>query len=176
MPARRSLSFVTASFRNAIVAETFDLTVAAVVEHSDRFLVVEENVGGRHVFNQPAGHVEPGETLIEAAIREAREETGYVFRPTELLGIYVWQDPESQRNFVRVALTGTAIEPTGVPTLDHGIVAVHWLSRQQLYDRDARLRSPMVLQCIDDYIAGASYSMDALVHLSSSIEGIAKSA
>lgn len=158
------------------MADTFDLTVAAVVEHSGRFLIVEESVGGLQVFNQPAGHVEPGETLIEAAIREAREETGYAFRPTELLGLYVWQEPDSQRSFLRVALTGTAIEPASVPQLDHGIISVHWLSRQQIYDREARLRSPMVLQCVDDYIAGAIHSLDALVHLRPSLESIAQSA
>ncbi len=158
------------------MTRSIDLTVAAVVERNDRFLVVEEVVSGCQVFNQPAGHVEPGETLIEAVIREAREETGYRFHPSGLLGIYYWQEPNDGRVFLRIAVTGTAVEPASTPMLDNGILGVFWYTRRELRGLEARMRSPMVLQCIDDYIAGAGYPLDALVHLLPDIETLAKSA
>lgn len=147
-----------------------DVTVASVVENDGRFLMVEERAFGRIVFNQPAGHLEPGESLVDAAVRETREETGYLFEPSHLLGIYLWRS-DSGTSFLRVTFLGSARPPQGIPVLDDGIVAVHWLSRNQLLSRADQLRSPMVLRCIDDYLAGVRYPLDTLTHLDEGLPG-----
>jgi 8-oxo-dGTP pyrophosphatase MutT (NUDIX family) len=141
-----------------------DVTVAAVIEHDDRFLLVEEIVGGAQVLNQPAGHLEPGESLAAAAVRETLEETGYRFTPREVVGIYLWKS-ESGVTFLRVAFCGTAVPPAESPRLDDGIVGVHWLSRTQLLSRGAQLRSPMVLRCIEDFRSGTRFPLACLTHL-----------
>jgi ADP-ribose pyrophosphatase YjhB (NUDIX family) len=153
-----------------------DLTVAAVVEENGKFLLVEELAHGQQVFNQPAGHVEPGESLLDAAVRETREETGFHFRPNRLLGIYLWQHPDSGRCYLRIAFKGTALAPAEEPTLDDGILAVHWLSPREMRQCEPRMRSPMVLQCVDDYLSGTGYPLDALVHLLPEYERAAKRA
>lgn len=140
-----------------------DVTVAAVIEREGRFLVVEERVGGNLVLNQPAGHLEHGESLLHAVVREAREETGYRFVPSHIVGFYLWRAEESGTTYLRVAFCGTAEAPAETPTLDDGIVGVHWLTRSQLLGR--HLRSPMVLRCFDDYAGGRRYSVDSLTHL-----------
>jgi 8-oxo-dGTP pyrophosphatase MutT (NUDIX family) len=142
-----------------------DVTVAAVVENDGRFLMVEERAFGRIVFNQPAGHLEPDESLVDAAVRETREETGYLFEPSHLLGVYLWGSEESGTSFLRVTFIGSAVAPRGTPTLDDGILAVHWLTRNQLLSRADRLRSPMVLRCIDDHLAGVRYPLACLTHV-----------
>src|SRR5690606_15413183 len=108
------------------------------------FLMVEERACGRVVFNQPAGHLEPDESLLDAVVRETREETGHAFEPQHLLGIYLWRS-DSGTSFLRVTFLGTAAPPVGNPTLDEGIIACHWLTRNQLLSRGDQLRSPMVL-------------------------------
>ena len=147
------------------MSQRIDVTVAAVIEHDDRFLLVEETVAGQLVLNQPAGHVEAGESLAAAAVRETLEETGYRFTPREVVGIYLWKSEESGITFLRVAFCGTAIPPASTPRLDDGIVAVHWLSRSQLLSRGAQLRSPMVLRCIEDFHSGARFPLTCLTHL-----------
>jgi 8-oxo-dGTP pyrophosphatase MutT (NUDIX family) len=142
-----------------------DVTVAAVVERDQRFLLVEERVAGAFVLNQPAGHLEPNESLVEAVIRETLEETGFRLMPQHLLGIYLWHSAEAGKSFLRVAFVGEAQAPATPAKLDEGIVAVHWLTRNQLLARSAELRSPMVLQCIDDYRAGVRHPLDCLAHL-----------
>lgn len=142
-----------------------DVTVAAVIEREQRFLIVEEHAFGRLVFNQPAGHLEPGESLLDAVVRETLEETGHRFEPQHLLGIYLWRKPEVDRTFLRVTFAGAATAPEGPPALDDGIVAVHWLTRNQLLSCSEQLRSPMVMQCIDDYRAGVRYPLDCLTYL-----------
>ena len=137
-----------------------DVTVAAVVEKDGRFLIVEEVVSGRRVFNQPAGHLEDHETLIEAVIRETLEETAWHFTPQAVTGIYQWRNAENDRSFLRVAFAGTCHQHEGWRPLDEGICRALWVERGDLlHDRD-RLRSPMVLACIDDYLAGHRYSLD----------------
>jgi 8-oxo-dGTP pyrophosphatase MutT (NUDIX family) len=137
-----------------------DVTVAAVVERDDRFLIVEEVVSGRRVFNQPAGHLEDHETLVEAVIRETLEETAWHFTPQAVTGIYQWRNPENDRSFLRVAFAGVCHRHEGWRPLDEGICRALWVDRGELlHDRD-RLRSPMVLACIDDYLAGHRYSLD----------------
>jgi 8-oxo-dGTP pyrophosphatase MutT (NUDIX family) len=144
----------------------FDIhvTAAAIIESDGRFLLVEERVDGRLVLNQPAGHLDPGESLPAAAARETLEETGYAFEPEHLVGIYHWQN-EADATFVRFTFCGAHTAPTGPVRLDEGIVAVHWLTRAQMLARERELRSPMVLSCVDDYLAGVRHSLDVVRYL-----------
>jgi 8-oxo-dGTP pyrophosphatase MutT (NUDIX family) len=139
-----------------------DVTVAALIERRNRFLLVEERVDGQLVLNQPAGHLEPGESLVAAAIREVAEETGHVFVPEAVVGVYLWQCDPGTRSYLRVCFTGTATAPRAQPTLDHGIVGVHWLTRKELENPPRKLRSPMVLRCIDDLCNGARFPLSCL--------------
>ena len=132
-----------------------EITVAAVAENDGRFLVVEERINRRLVFNQPAGHVERGETLLEAVVREVREETAWLFSPQALIGVYLWRNPSSGRSTMRFAFTGTVADHDPSQPLDRGIVAAHWLSKTELLQRQPQLRSPLVLRCIEDYLGGA---------------------
>jgi 8-oxo-dGTP pyrophosphatase MutT (NUDIX family) len=129
--------------------------VAAIVEQHDRYLVVEERIGRRTLFNQPAGHVEPGESLLSAVTREAREETAWRFAPTALVGIYLWRSPREDIRFLRFTFCGTAHDHDPAQPLDRGIVRTHWLTLAELEEQRVRLRSPLVLQCLMDYRAGA---------------------
>jgi len=165
MLAQPSPSYATVSYSPAIMTYGIDVTVAAVIENDNRFLMVEELVTGKRVFNQPAGHVESGESLLDAAVRETFEETGYTFQPSQFLGLYLWQKPDSNRSFLRIAFSGPAVAPAHAALLDDGILAPHWLSREELLQRERRLRSPMVLRCIDAYLAGTRYPLEALVHM-----------
>src|SRR5688572_27925608 len=142
-----------------------DLTVAAIVERNGQFLLVEERVGNRMVFNQPAGHVERGEQFIEAVVRETLEETAWAFHPEALVGVYLWEQPERQRSFLRVAFCGHVSDHDPTRELDRGIERAVWLSREQILMRAPRLRSPLVLRCIDDYCDGARYSLDVVKHV-----------
>ncbi|MBL8202411.1 MAG: NUDIX hydrolase [Chromatiales bacterium] len=136
------------------------MTVAAVVEQNGRYMLVEEHVSGRLVLNQPAGHVEPGESLVDAVIREALEETAWSFVPEAIVGVYLWGRDGGQNPFLRVAFAGRCIAHDSTRTLDAGIERVVWLSRADLLARSARLRSPMVLRAVDDYERGSRYPMD----------------
>ena len=140
------------------------VTAAAVIERDGRFLLVEEHVDGRVVLNQPAGHLDPGESLPAAAARETFEETGYGFVPSHLVGVYHWQN-EAGTTFVRFTFCGTHTAPTGPARLDHGIIAVHWLTRAQMLARSGDLRSPMVLRAVDDYLGGTRHSLDLVRYL-----------
>ncbi|HVY81832.1 MAG TPA: NUDIX hydrolase [Steroidobacteraceae bacterium] len=142
-----------------------DVTVAAVSEQDGRFLVVEERINQRLVFNQPAGHVEPGETLLEAVIREVREETAWLFEPAHMLGAYLWRNPSNGRSTLRFAFTGTVSDHRPSQPLDKGIVTTHWLSRAELQEREPRLRSPLVLRCVDDYLGGKRLPLDSVAYL-----------
>jgi 8-oxo-dGTP pyrophosphatase MutT (NUDIX family) len=132
-----------------------DITVAAVTEADGRFLVVEERINRRLVFNQPAGHVERGETLLQAVVREVREETAWLFEPKALVGVYLWRNPASGRSYLRFAFAGTVADHHADQPLDRGIVRTHWLSRAELLEREPQLRSPLVMRCIEDYLGGA---------------------
>lgn len=138
------------------------VTVAAIVERAGRFLLVEERAAGRAVLNQPAGHLEPGESLLEAVIRETLEETGCHFRPRALVGLYLWHGAEGRPAFLRVAFAGELHGREAGRGLDPDIIACHWLGREQLAAEPARLRSPLVLRCMDDYLAGARYPLSLL--------------
>jgi ADP-ribose pyrophosphatase YjhB (NUDIX family) len=140
------------------------VTVAAVIERKGRFLLVEEVIDGEIRFNQPAGHLESGESLTEAVRREMMEETAHPFEPTALVGVYQYELPHKQRTYVRFCFTGQVGEPLA-RDLDEEILAVHWLTLEEIEKRREQLRSPMVLQCIRDYLAGRRLPLEILHHL-----------
>jgi 8-oxo-dGTP pyrophosphatase MutT (NUDIX family) len=142
-----------------------DVTVAAIAEIDGRFLVVEERINRRLLFNQPAGHVEPGETLVAAVVREAREETAWRFEPQALLGVYLWRNPTNRREVLRFAFSGRVSDHDPAQRLDRCIVATHWLTREELETRQPRLRSPLVLRCVHDYLAGRRSPLDGIAQL-----------
>jgi 8-oxo-dGTP pyrophosphatase MutT (NUDIX family) len=142
-----------------------DVTVAAVAEIDGRFLFVEERSGGRVVINQPAGHLEDGETFLEAVVRETLEETAWRFEPQALLGVYVWRPEHQHRTFLRVAFTGAVSDHDPSRPLDRGILRTRWLTRGQLAETRTRLRSPLVTQCVDDYLAGTRHPLSLISHL-----------
>ena len=147
------------------MSRTPDVTVAAVTERAGRFLVVEERVRQRLVFNQPAGHVEHGETLLAAVVREVREETAWRFEPMALLGVYLWRNPGNGRTTLRFAFTGAVADHDAAQKLDRGIVRTHWLSPGELEAREAQLRSPLVLRCVRDYLAGQRRPLEPVAAL-----------
>jgi len=153
-----------------------DVTVAAVIEREGRFLLVEEHVGERLVINQPAGHLEANETLIEAAIRETLEETAWTFVPEAVSGVYLWQHPERNTCFLRVAFAGKVTEHHSNRRLDRGIRRTLWLSRDEVQQRSGQLRSPMVTRCIDDYLAGNRHPLSLLTHMLNAVKTSTKSA
>jgi 8-oxo-dGTP pyrophosphatase MutT (NUDIX family) len=111
------------------------------------------------VLNQPAGHLDPGESLVAACRREAMEETAHHFAPTALVGIYRWRDPAKDFTFLRFAFRGTVGAAEKRP-LDKEIVALHWLTPQELNQRKGEHRSPLVQKCVDDFLAGNSFALD----------------
>ncbi|MDR5867611.1 NUDIX domain-containing protein [Halomonas koreensis] len=139
------------------------VTVASVVERAGRYLMVEEGRGGpRTEFNQPAGHLEPGETLRDAALRELREETAWQVGITDYLGLYVFHAPDG-KTFHSHGFYGMALAHLG-GDLDPAIRAVHWLTLEELetLEQDGRLRSPLVMRRIRDARAGRFYPMDVI--------------
>ena len=141
------------------------VVVASVIERDGKFLLVEEDIGGAHVLNQPAGHWEAGETLIEAARREALEETGWEIEPTDVLGIYEFKPPELDYTFLRIAFVAKTVRHHPERVLDHGIVGIVWLGREELLACAEKHRSPSVLRCIDDYLGGQRYPLSMIAHL-----------
>lgn len=138
------------------------VTVAAVVRSGGRYLLVEEEIEGRRVVNQPAGHWEPDETLYEAVIRETLEETGWELRPHGLVGIYQWAHPNHRDTFLRFAFYGDAVQRDHSRELDAEIRRVLWWTRQEIQGAALPLRSPQVLRCIEDFENGARFSLDCL--------------
>jgi 8-oxo-dGTP pyrophosphatase MutT (NUDIX family) len=137
------------------------VTVAAVIEKEGRFLFVEELQDGRRVLNQPAGHLDPDETLIAACSREVKEETAHRFTPTSLVGIYRWRYAPADVTFLRFCFSGK-IDGVDDSALDKEIVALHWLTPGELKARAAMHRSPLVQQCMDDYLAGCNFPLTVL--------------
>jgi len=137
------------------------VTVAAVIERDGRFLLVEELQEGRRVLNQPAGHLDPGESLIAACRREVMEETAHRIEPTGLVGIYRWHYKPADVTFLRFCFAGKVLGIENTP-LDKEIVGLHWLNVQELKDRAELHRSPLVQQCVDDFLRGNNFSLEVL--------------
>ena len=136
-------------------------TVATIIERNGRFLLVEEYINDDQlVLNQPAGHVERNETLFEAATRETLEETGWHVTLEALLGLYVYRVPERDLTFQRVTFIANADQHVEGMALDTGIVRALWLTRDEVAANTHRLRSHLVLDCIDDYIAGKRFPLN----------------
>lgn len=141
-----------------------NVTVAAVIERDGRFLLVEEKTKQGLRFNQPAGHWESNETLTAGTIREALEESAYDIEPQYLIGIYRWHASKSDTTFLRFAFGGVVTAHHSERTLDTGIVRTVWLTIDEIRASQALHRSPLVLRCCEDYLAGKRYPLDILVH------------
>ncbi|HWV11100.1 MAG TPA: NUDIX hydrolase [Pseudomonas sp.] len=130
------------------------ITVATVIEDQGRFLFVEELKGGRLVLNQPAGHLEPDESLRDAALRETLEETGWDVELTGLLGIYLYTAPSNGVTYQRICFIARPLRHHSGRALDTDISGITWLTRDELAGQPERWRSELVLRCVDDYLAG----------------------
>lgn len=140
------------------------MTVAAVVVQNGRFLLVEEHTDEGIRLNQPAGHLELGESLLQASIREAREETGYPFTPTHLVGIYQWVRPQGDITYLRFAFGGDVGEAIAGAQLDEGILRPVWMTPAEIEASRARHRSPLVWQCVQDALAGQRVPLALIRH------------
>ena len=140
-------------------------TVAAIAEKDGRFLLVEENINGKLVFNQPAGHLEQGETLIEAVKREVLEETAWEFEPKSLIGVYLYPNPNDvEITYLRFCFYGHCTNEHKGQELDDGILRAAWLSSEEIQAERDRMRSPMVIRCIEDHLKGCCYPLELLNH------------
>jgi 8-oxo-dGTP pyrophosphatase MutT (NUDIX family) len=138
-----------------------DVTVAAVIERDGHFLLVEERIRGKLVFNQPAGHLEDGESLQQAVIRETLEETAWHFAPEALVGIYLWRSPRAHTT-LRFAFTGSVSGFDAARKLDPPVLAAHWLTKQEVAARGAHLRTVLVTRCIEDFLSGRRLPLTVL--------------
>lgn len=142
------------------------VTVASIIEQEGKFLLVEElTPNGLPVFNQPAGHVEAGESLIEAAIRETLEETAWQFQPEYLVGCYLWGRATESIHYLRFAFAGSVRDHDPARSLDDGILRAVWLNLEELHQTRDRHRSPLVLRNVLDYLAGERVPLSALKYL-----------
>jgi len=140
-------------------------TVAAIVENDGKFLLVEEMTERGNRFNQPAGHLEDNETLIEAVIRETLEETAYTFEPTSLLGVYHWKHEHNDTTYLRFAYIGSVSNHQPNLALDDGIIRAVWMTIDEIRSKAKLMRSPQVLTCIEDYLNGRHYPLELVKHL-----------
>jgi len=141
-----------------------NVTVAAVIEKDGKFLLVEEDTAQGLRYNQPAGHLEADESLLTAVTRETLEESAYHFVPQQLLGIYRWHAAESNTTYLRFAFTGKITGHEAERRLDTGIIQAVWLTAEQIRASRAQHRSPLVLQCVEDYLAEKRYPLALLTH------------
>lgn len=141
-----------------------NVTVAALVERDGRFLLVEEETDEGLRFNQPAGHLEQGESLVAACVRETLEESAYRVRPTALVGVYQWPRPARDVTYLRFTFACELLgEELGRP-LDQGIIAARWLTAEEIRASADRHRNPLVVRCLEDYLAGRRYPLDLIAH------------
>lgn len=141
-----------------------NVTVAAVIERDGRFLLVEEETTDGLRLNQPAGHLDEGESLVDGCVRETLEETAHHFRPTALIGVYQKRMPDKAVTYLRFAFAGelTGFEPER--RLDDGIVRTLWLTAAEIEASQARHRSPFIVQCVADFMAGRRFPLDLIRH------------
>lgn len=142
------------------------VTVAAVIEHDGRFLLVEEETPEGLKLNNPAGHLDPGESPLQGCVREALEETAHAFSPTALVGIYLSRFQRAATGedvtYLRFAFCGAVGEPIAGMALDTGIVRTVWMTADEIRASAARHRSPLLLRCMEDYLAGKRLPLDAV--------------
>lgn len=149
------------SFSQAMVWKPH-VTVAAVIEHNSRFLLVEETTANGLAFNQPAGHLEAGENLIDAVKREVWEETAWRFEPKALVAVQLWRKNPDFPSFLRFCFSGDAYSHDENQPLDEGIVKTHWLSYSEITAHSERLRSPLVMRTVEEYLKGNSYPLSLI--------------
>jgi 8-oxo-dGTP pyrophosphatase MutT (NUDIX family) len=138
------------------------VTVAAVIEQNNRFLIVEEETSNGIQFNQPAGHLEKDEDLIAAVKREVYEETAWRFEPEHIVSIQLWRKNPEFPSFVRVCFSGLCHSYNPNQKLDDGIIATHWLTRDEIAAKEHRLRSPLVLITVEEYLSGQRHPLSLL--------------
>jgi 8-oxo-dGTP pyrophosphatase MutT (NUDIX family) len=136
------------------------VTVAAVIERGGKFLFVEERIDGRLVLNQPAGHLDPGESLVAACRREVLEETAHGFEPRSLIGVYRWHYAAKDVTFLRFCFAGEVSSQDATRKLDKEIVRLHWLTPAELAARKTDHRSPLVAKCVADFVGGRRFPLD----------------
>jgi 8-oxo-dGTP pyrophosphatase MutT (NUDIX family) len=142
------------------------VTVAAVVERAGRFLLVEEDTPDGVRLNNPAGHLDPGESPLEAVVRETLEETAHPLTALAIVGLYLSRFTRPARGedvtYLRIAFAGTVGEAIAGRALDAPIRRTLWLTPEEMHAEAARMRSPLVLRCLDDFIAGRRFPLDLL--------------
>ena len=141
-----------------------NVTVAALIEREGRFLLVEEETADGLRFNQPAGHLDEGESLLTACAREALEETAWGFTPTALVGVYQWQRPQGDITYLRFAFSGELGAHEAGRALDTGILRAVWMTPDEIRATADRHRSPLILQGVSDYLAGRRFPLDLIRH------------
>ncbi len=147
-----------------------NVTVAAIIERDGRFLLVEEHTPDGLRLNNPAGHLDPGESLVQACVRETLEETAFGFVPDALVGVYLTGPAQAAADdglsgasgitYLRFAFRGVLGAFDAGRELDHGIVRTVWMLPQEIRDSQDRHRNPVLLRCIEDYLAGRSFPLD----------------
>jgi 8-oxo-dGTP pyrophosphatase MutT (NUDIX family) len=142
-----------------------NVTVAAICEQDGKFLLIEEKAHEGVVLNQPAGHLEAGESLLEAVVRETLEETAHRFVPEFLVGVYSWRRAAKDITYLRFAFAGKVTAHDATRKLDKGIVRALWLTRDEIQRESARHRTPVVMRCVDDFLAGRRYPLELIAHI-----------
>jgi len=138
------------------------VTVAAIVENNNQFLIVEENTSKGIKFNQPAGHLEPNETLIAAVIRETQEEAARLIEPQHLIGIYQWYCQYNKHTYLRFCFYAKELSFDPAQDLDSGIIRSLWMTHNDIIEQQDKCRSPLVLQCIADHLAGKQFPLSII--------------
>jgi 8-oxo-dGTP pyrophosphatase MutT (NUDIX family) len=141
-----------------------NVTVAALIERAGQFLMVEEETVDGLRLNQPAGHLDEGESLVAACTRETLEETAWGFTPTALVGIYQWPRPQQDITYLRFAFAGILGEHDAHRTLDEGIIRAVWMTPEEIQATQARHRSPLIWQCVTDYLHGQRFPLEIIRH------------
>jgi len=141
-----------------------NVTVAAIIEQDGRFLLVEEETSQGLKFNQPAGHLEANESLLQAVVRETREESAYDIEPQYLVGVYRWHAETSNTTYLRFAYSGRILTHHADQKLDEGIVRTVWMTPAEIRSSVPRHRSPLILRCVEDYLAGKRYPLELVTN------------
>lgn len=141
------------------------VTVAAIIQRGDRFLFVEEETSSGLQFNQPAGHLEEHEDLLTAVKREVNEETAWHFEPEAIISVQLWRLNPNSPTYMRFCFSGQCHSHNPLQALDDGIIATHWLTREEIFTQQSRCRSPLVLSCVDEYLNGQRFPLSMLKSL-----------